>query len=777
MNVKKAIKRIVALAAGTTMVTATIMGAMAYDLGDYPEPFVKNGVFDGKIVVGKTAQVSDVIGAIDVAASLQAAAKTAVDVDGNVATVTVSGGAQVMTGSQDLNFGDALTIKDSGVFDDDDFPELLADGIVEDDDGTEYDYEQTVSVPALTVTYGQNDDYSDDPVFYMDVDSGEIITYTVTLKDTVNATDLDDSETIEMFGKVFTFDPDNSNGEDFTLFGSDVTVTATQNEPVTVEVDGEEYTIEILGGNSDDSTAIIRVTGDSTVTKTLEAGDSRTMAGLDVYIDDVFISNIGEDTISVGIFVGSEKIVIPDADTSWTELEINGEDDTDIYGKLTGTVGALTKMEFKVEPTDFKDPALDDDEWDWITMGTSFEDPLFGFSLAFDSMTPSVEGRDAVEFARSGDTVSIAFTNNEGDDYEVDLYTATGTNLDFADDFYMTLNADGNMSLADGKYFVIEETESDVGESVTHILEVRDIEFDGADSYVSLKNLATGQTFDVDEGDEVEDTGAYVDVTSASEFLLRTTSGGAINYTADTRIIADGGLAIALDSTVTGADEADIVVTEDADDLDEQAPNKITFTIEDDADDDIIISTIAMNGSSVTAADEDDEVGYGISEYGTYATWDKEDKGWLNVYYSETEVDYNVFLNGPDAVVVTSGSADAGVAYNVNEFVVGQIAVYDDEAMSLIGSTPLIAVGGPCVNTVSADLMGNPEVCYEGFTDGKAKIKLFESQNALMVAGSTGEDTTGAAQVLAAYDMYDLSGDEVEVITTDLTDLEVNVVE
>ncbi|MBD3209544.1 hypothetical protein GF367_03955, partial [Candidatus Woesearchaeota archaeon] len=139
------------------------------------------------------------------------------------------------------------------------------------------------------------------------------------------------------------------------------------------------------------------------------------------------------------------------------------------------------------------------------------------------------------------------------------------------------------------------------------------------------------------------------------------------------------------------------------------------------------------------------------------------------------ETDFLVFLNGPDAVVVTSGG-DSGDAYVINEFVVGQIAVYDDEAMSLIGETPLIAVGGPCVNTVAMDLMGDPEVCTEGFSEGKAKIKLWESQNAIMVAGMLAEDTTGAAQVLAAYEDYDLSGDEVEVITTDLTDLEVNTV-
>ena len=52
MDIRKTVKKIAALVAGTTMVGATIMGAMALDLSDYPAPFVSDGVFDGKIVVG-----------------------------------------------------------------------------------------------------------------------------------------------------------------------------------------------------------------------------------------------------------------------------------------------------------------------------------------------------------------------------------------------------------------------------------------------------------------------------------------------------------------------------------------------------------------------------------------------------------------------------------------------------------------------------------------------------------------------------------------------------
>src|SRR3989344_8086893 len=72
MRVRNVVKKIVAVGAGLSMVGATILGAMAMDLSEYPDPlFVKNGQFDGVIVVGDKAAAEDVVGAINVAISLQ----------------------------------------------------------------------------------------------------------------------------------------------------------------------------------------------------------------------------------------------------------------------------------------------------------------------------------------------------------------------------------------------------------------------------------------------------------------------------------------------------------------------------------------------------------------------------------------------------------------------------------------------------------------------------------------------------------------------------------
>ncbi|MBD3209580.1 hypothetical protein GF367_04160, partial [Candidatus Woesearchaeota archaeon] len=681
MNVKKAVKRIAALAAGTTMVTATIMGAMAYDLADYPEPFVENGVFGGKLVIGQAAEVADVIGAIDIAASLQAAAVTPVEASGSTTSVSVSGGVQIKDSSEDVHLGDDIASFNDNDWSETEFPDLLADGIVEDDDGTEYDYEQAVALLNATVGYAMNNDYSDDPIFYLDLNpSGtDYIEFHVDFKDNVNATELDDSETIEMFGKTYTFDPDNENGEDFVLFGSDQTVTASQDEPVTVQVDGEEYTIEILGGNTDDSTAIVRVTGDGTTTKTLEQGDSRTMAGLDLYISDVFISNIGEDTISVSIFVGSSKIIIPDASTSWEEIELNDEDDTDIYGKLGGNVGDLTDIYFKVSPSDFLDPSLDDDEWDWLPLGQSFEDPLFDFELSFDSLSPSIASRTPLELERAGDGYTVTFVNNDGDEYDFEVLAEGTTNT-------ITNGEDGDFVLAqtnidDGQYYILESDAADTGDRVTYFFEVRDVDNTTSPKEVDLKNLIDGTTSTYEVNDEIEDTNIDVDaVPDEDTFTLSSASAS--------RIIHEGGLVLNLDTDLTD-NASNLTIVEDAgeDGDDITAPDTLTFAITHDNTDDKQLEIGAVSWGNATSisgvADDGDDYEYGMSAFGTWYELETDNSGdYLKVYYAEEETDFLVFLNGPDAVVVTSGG-DSGDAYVINEFVVGQIAVYDDEAMSL----------------------------------------------------------------------------------------------
>ncbi|HYD03199.1 MAG TPA: hypothetical protein VEC16_02770 [Alphaproteobacteria bacterium] len=188
-------------------------------------------------------------------------------------------------------------------------------GTVEADNGNEYDY--TTDIRSLTNS------------------AGRIIGYraTIDFSDTWNAEDFLDSETIELFGKSYIFDPSNENDEEvLTLFSSEHTIIVGKDSTETVTYMGEEYTLEVLGGNSDDSTAILRVNGDTT---TVEEGDSKTVGGLPIYIKNIFITNIGDD-ISVQLFFGSDKLEF-DTDGTVTKNHVDIDDVTADYVKGTFT--------------------------------------------------------------------------------------------------------------------------------------------------------------------------------------------------------------------------------------------------------------------------------------------------------------------------------------------------------------------------------------------------------------------------------------------------------
>jgi len=91
--------------------------------------------------------------------------------------------------------------------------------------------------------------------------------------------------------------------------------------------------------------------------------------------------------------------------------------------------------------------------------------------------------------------------------------------------------------------------------------------------------------------------------------------------------------------------------------------------------------------------------------------------------------------------------------------------ILDDEAQNSI------IIGGSCINSVAADVSGNPADCTEGFSPGKGIIKLIKHPNgnyALLVAGFSGADSRLVAQVLA-HRSSELSGMEVEITNTDGT--------
>ena len=77
-----------------------------------------------------------------------------------------------------------------------------------------------------------------------------------------------------------------------------------------------------------------------------------------------------------------------------------------------------------------------------------------------------------------------------------------------------------------------------------------------------------------------------------------------------------------------------------------------------------------------------------------------------------------------------------------------------------------ISIGGPCANKITAQIMDLPTTwpeCAKGFENGIGRLIIYKKWNKtqLIVAGFSAKDTKKAAEVLANYQQYNLSGKEL----------------
>src|SRR3989344_2976281 len=214
MELRKALKGIVALGTGATMVGATVLSALAAaDLANYPAPFVSGGQFDALIVVGANAKTDDVLGSIDIATSLQAANTVTKALPGGSSSVTVEGdafrldsGSNFLELNEDIDSVGITTLTDSDL-------DALAGGTVSNSKGTT-DYTETLSVAGdARVIYQIDtaDDPTETPGWYLLFDTvTEIyeyeVSFTPAFKSDVSSAVLEDFEdvSITLLGKEYT---------------------------------------------------------------------------------------------------------------------------------------------------------------------------------------------------------------------------------------------------------------------------------------------------------------------------------------------------------------------------------------------------------------------------------------------------------------------------------------------------------------------------------------------------------------------------------------------
>lgn len=491
------------------------------------------------------------------------------------------------------------------------------------------------------------------PVFYLDLAANNpVFTFRFDLVDSLDFRTLNDLETITIFGKTYTIMPNHDIGDDLTLYGQGITRTVWEGEPAIITNGGDDYLVEVLGRGLGE-TANLQVTGSETEIANVAKGDLVIIAGLEVYIDDVFINYAdGQEQTIVSLFSGSEKMTILNRALdptcyfpgSFEEIAINGNEETDIYACIVSDndINEVDGLYLRIYPWRFIDPATGD-EWDWLVMGRNYTDPLFGFSLEFHSIIPTVQSRPVVEIYRSGDTYSIEFANNDGDEYDFEFVTGDGTTLDWGyDGDFMGISM---TSFMEDQYFILESAATDLDDVVTYIFEVRDI--NAYDQEVTLKDIGTGATKLYELDDEIMDTGTTITAIAADTFTISSSS--------EERIVAEGGIELTWEDHMP-AGWLSLAMQEEFDDFDDVVifdANTLQANITIDAIEDIDMANAywAGSGDTATATDSDGDYLYGISEYGTWFEQEiDEESDWLQVYYANEETDFIAFLNAPETL-------------------------------------------------------------------------------------------------------------------------------
>jgi len=874
MNTKKTIKKILALGAGVTMVGATVMGAMAYDLASYPAPFVKDGAFDGAIVLGSGAAMADMLGAVDISTSLQASSvvKKTVEIPGQTGKVTLQGdNFKLATGSDALELrepiGDVVDTIGEG-----DLSGLKSGSLSTSEGDT--DYQQYIrlkdasNLQTMAVNYRENDDNMMADYLVVDINKAFLeweiqfaSGFETSVDSTTRLTDLED-ETLNIMGQDFSIvkaDLINTQaGIEMTLMGGSSPATLREGETKTFTLDGVEYEVTLVfvsdpSSSSSDVEAKFMVNGE--VTKALQRGDTATLSGgIQIGVRDILVNS--RDGVA-SFYLGADKIVFSDANyalsdfTAAGNVEINTdsitEGDVEIAAQITsGTVAAPTKFEI----TSMKYRVTMDAEG----VGTAYLPAGKGVkslmrhprALISDSLDLSYQGLEEVESydvkidARGDDRYTMEFTNIQGETYDFPLLSNENGVWKFGDNNYelvfieaSNFGTNTTFNIGRNDYFIVSNdrgTEED--KSVTNVL--RYTSYDSSSRTVEFNDLATntvqkaivtagpigsgplvigGHTYTV-----------YVDNTSYSQPII------AVDLNADNgagdkvKVAAWGGMVIdlavnvnntagtlldtpALQATVVGNGKNianDSATTEfvsmsyyiPANRFDSGTGNEtFTWTVQPSGSsvDQIDMTTSENNyvgpaensanlytAFQLSSLDGDSDHKVGMTDYGVYLDHlnpsGNDDPDELTFSVPEIQRFAQVFVTMGD-VSASEGGAGTVMTDAVNPIAVG-LAVLDKDAPAF-GVQNLIVVGGPCVNSVAAELLGNPTECAAGFTPGKAMIKSFEKTGkvAILVAGYSADDTVGASRVLANHGDYAaFAGSEVEIVVPDLTNIRVQAV-
>lgn len=871
MNVKKAIKKVVALGVGVSMLGATLLGATANpgDLSEYPSPYVADGLFNGLMVVGDDAAPADIIGVTDIAMSLQysSTVKETIQVSGE-AGVTLGGDSVKIQRSGDVlelneyigNVTETLSSSDA---------EALKGFTVSNDKGTT-DVNQylrfnwggaknTSDMAVAKVLYSKDDDDNVGDFLWFK-DGEEAFKYEMEFEEgfesdlvdsngdlatagTGTAEDLED-ETLHILGEDFAVTSATLSSGTLTLelMGGAIHDTIEEGETKTYTLKGKEYEVTALvvsdwAGATGNAKVKMKVNGE--VTKEMKRGSTEILNdGTTLGIREVLPNEAGETSGGdiLEFYLGAFKIKFED--TSTTDLtdgavSVNEENIEDaevniIYTNTTNSV-RINKITYWLNT----DGASGDEVYAAPGQGLReyLDEPEGMLADAWDISYQGMSepGISEISVKASGDDeYRLNFVNTQGVEYSSVRYLFSNeTGIMFGDDDDSLVfeqgtldfsgvaaadltNVTGACWLKKNDYFIVGHN-ADTDTGVTRIMRFDSV--DESNSVVQLTDVGTGGSVNAQytalNGTTTGDTinvGGYsfdfaiweVDPSASGKAQYRLcvdlADDNSLTDADQVGIVTEGGAMIDLNTNVTIDEYREIAtgdvqmnITTDNNNFDE-APLVVeslyvVFT-EASGEMDLGATTDTTIGFDPKSLEDNDDVSQGMTNYGVFVKEVNEDNDPDSLYieYPLQQLLPQVFVTF-DKTVTMEGGAGTITVEKAQRIEVGSAVLASQ--VSDPSAANVISVGGPCINSVTAEIMGlTYPACGadSGLSAGEGIVKLYESGDkvAIVVAGWEAEDTTRATRVLADFSMYQeagqLVGSEVKVTGTSATEFTVTPV-
>jgi hypothetical protein len=697
------------------------------------------------IVIGGNAAAEDTLAAADIGVALAGQATESVAVSGAQAVMSATGGAMIETTSTKLYIGDALNdadVKPTVLAKD--LPTILASGAVNNgaDGSKDADYSQYLTLGSLQEVEFARDSSWDDPALYIDLVKGQqLYEYKIIFSQGLDTGEIANEE-ITLLGipYVFSDTAGELGGNLLTMFGAGQTETVSAGASTTVNVGGEDYVITVVGvGESSD--AVIDINGeqfdvdtDDTSTVDITKGD------LNLHVKAVRAVKFPVESGSVQMFIGSEKTVFEDVPLTNNEVSIGGTG-------VDGTVVEITNTTTKIDTVTITYAVQDKEK---LLAGDSVTDPVFGaFKIAFGGIYPALDdsSKDVVVVEKSGDeTVDVTFTNKDGNEYDMTMVNLnSSTRLEVSDGSY-NIYAYNNATLHEGEFVIVTAGE------YSYVLEFTDYT---SDDEVILEDASTGSEYIISANTQYiypGESGRAVAITAfkpkAEEAVALNNTGVAAGVRAtiytengaevefnmgnSTAIVGGTGTQSRLVSGIIQITEHTFKTTDDV------AESIVNITISNTTE----ISNIVASGPTMVA-DDDNDYKYGVTTAGTYVVEDVENDV-VTVYTPEEPTPVYVAV-GADPVFAAGEGAESGTVQQAVQ-IKNSISKMESEVDTTALSRDLVLIGGPCANSLVAEVLemssSNPE-CATEFTalyptEGVISVveNAFSSgQKALVVAG------------------------------------------